>query len=189
MAIRTVALDIIAKEGLEHLTMQKLAAAAGVSPRTIYIKYESKEDLLIKLYIREVLAVYEKAVLTGFRDDMDLVTGIHLLWQNGWRFLKANRPSFALIQYGKSSPLLNRAFQQENIKQGQFFGPIHRFLEKQVQAGVLYDLPFDVLRALLFSPLLDIVTEYFDHLDRPVQLITEEVIRGSCAVVIKGIQK
>jgi len=36
-AIRTTALRIIAEEGLENLTMQKLAKEAGISPRTIYI--------------------------------------------------------------------------------------------------------------------------------------------------------
>ncbi|WP_325637771.1 TetR/AcrR family transcriptional regulator, partial [Chitinophaga sp.] len=39
-AIRTIALQIIAGEGLENLTMQKLAKAANISPRTIYIKYK-----------------------------------------------------------------------------------------------------------------------------------------------------
>jgi len=62
-AIRTIALQIIAEEGLENLTMQKLAKAANISPRTIYIKYADKEDLLIKLFIEEVLGAYEKAVL------------------------------------------------------------------------------------------------------------------------------
>lgn len=39
-AIRTIALKIISKEGLENLSMQKLAKEARISPRTIYIKYD-----------------------------------------------------------------------------------------------------------------------------------------------------
>jgi AcrR family transcriptional regulator len=188
-AIRTIALNIIANEGLENLSMQKLAKAANVSPRTIYIKYEDKEDLLIKLFITEVLGAYEAAILKGFDEAADFEAGVRKLWDNGFQYLKNNRTHFALILYGKSSPLLNKAYQKQNIRQGQFFAPIHRFMEAKVKAGIIRDLPFDVLRALLFSPLLDLVNEYFDHLDRPVQIITDELISACCDVIIKGMIK
>jgi TetR/AcrR family transcriptional repressor of multidrug resistance operon len=185
-AIRTIALDIIANEGLENLSMQKLAKAANVSPRTIYIKYEDKDDLLIKLFITEVLGAYEVAVLKGFDEEANFETGIRKLWDNGFQYLTNNRTHFALILYGKSSPMLNKAYQKQNIRQGQFFAPIHRFVENKVKEGIIHDLPFDAQRALLFSPLLDLVNEYFDHADRPVQIITGEVMKACCDAVIKG---
>jgi len=186
-AIRTIALQIIAEEGLENLSMQKLAKAANISPRTIYIKYENKEDLLVKLYLEEVLGEYEKAVLKGFDPKMEFATGVKKLWTNAFKYLKANRHAFALIQNGKASPLLNKAYQQKNLKQGDVFAPIIHFLERNVAEGVILKLPHDVHRALLFSPLLDLVNEYFDHLDRPKQIITEKVIASCCDAVIKGI--
>jgi len=188
-AIRRVALQIIAEEGLENLTMQKLAKAANISPRTIYIKYENKEDLLVKLFVEEVLGAYERAVLEDFSSDMDFTQGMKKLWLNAFRYFKKNRPSFSLMQYGKSSPLLNRAYQQKNIKQGDFFAPIHRFLERNVEEGIIQPFPHDVHRALLFSPAFDLVNEYFDYTERREQIITEEVFLACCEVVIKGILK
>jgi len=185
-AIRTVALQIIAEEGLENLSMQKLAKAANVSPRTIYIKYENKEDLLIKLFIEDVLGAYEKAVLENFSPDMDFAEGVKTIWLNTFRYLTGNRPHFALIQHGKASPLLNKAYQKANIKQGHFFAPVHNFLERSMATGVIRNFPFDVYRALLFSPLLDLVNEYFDYQERPQQIITEELILGCCEAVTKG---
>ncbi|MGN8057612.1 TetR/AcrR family transcriptional regulator [Pedobacter sp. 22163] len=188
-AIRSIALQIISEEGLENLSMQKLAKAANISPRTIYIKYENKEDLLIKLFIEEVLGNYEKAILENFDPKMAFADGMKRLWLNTFRYLTNNKPAFSLIRYGKSSPLLNKAFQEKNIQQGAFFAPIHTFLKTNVQAGLIADLPHDVHIALLFSPIQDLVAEYFDHLDRPVQIITEEVILTSCEIIIKGILK
>jgi TetR/AcrR family transcriptional regulator, multidrug resistance operon repressor len=188
-AIRATALQIIAEEGLENLTMQKLAAAANISPRTIYIKYRDKDDLLIKLFIEDVLGGYEKAVLENFSADMAFAEGVKKLWLNGFGYLKNNKHAFALIRYGKSSPLLNKAFHEANIKEGQFFAPILRFLELQVAAGVINDFPHEVHRALLFSPILDLVTEYFDYQERPKQIITEEILLQCCDAVIKGILK
>lgn len=188
-AIRTIALQIISEEGLENLSMQKLAKAANISPRTIYIKYESKEDFLIKLFIDKVLDAYEKAVLAEFEDNMNFPDGVKKIWINTFHYLIRNRHSFALLQYGKSSPLLNKAFQKANIKQGQFFAPIHKFLKMHAANGIIQDFPGDVQRALLFSPLLDLVKEYFDYLERPVQIITENIISECCETVIKGLLK
>ena len=188
-AIRTVALDIIAKEGLENLSMQKLAKAANVSPRTIYIKYENKEDFLVKLFINEVLEPYEQAVLKDFSEQMDFADGVKKIWMNTFRYLKNNRPAFAIIQYSKSSPLLNRAYQQQNIQQGQFFAPIHRFIAANIKSGLIKNFHFDVYRAMIFPVLLELVSEYFDYTERPKQIITEKVLQECCASVIKGIMK
>lgn len=188
-AIRTMALQIIAAEGLENLSMQKLAKAANVSPRTIYIKYENKEDFLVKLFIEEVLETYEQAIVKDFSPDMDFAEGMKKTWLNAFQYLKNNKPAFALIRYGKSSPLLNRAYQQKGIKQGDYFSPIHYFLKRNIDAGIIKDFPQDVLRALLYPPLLELVNEYFDYEERPEQIITEDVILQCCEVVIKGILK
>jgi TetR/AcrR family transcriptional repressor of multidrug resistance operon len=188
-AIRTIALQIISEEGLENLSMQKLAKAANISPRTIYIKYENKEDFLIRLFIEEVLVAYEKAVLENFNPDMDFAEGVKKMWMNTFRYLKDNRHSFALLQYGKSSPLLNRAFQKENIVQGHFFAPVHVFLKRHVSTGVIKKFPLDVHRALLFSPLLDLVNEYFDYKERPKQIITDKLMLECCEAVIQGMLK
>jgi TetR/AcrR family transcriptional repressor of multidrug resistance operon len=188
-AIRNIALQIIAEEGLENLTMQKLAKAANISPRTIYIKYENKEDLLIKLFVEEVLGAYEKAILENFNPDMDFADGVKKLWLNAFRYLKKNRHAFVLMQYGKSSPLLNKAYQENNIREGDFFAPVHRFLKRNVTKGVIRKFPYEVHRALLFSPVLELVSEYFDYQQRPKQIITEKLLLECCEVVIKGILK
>jgi TetR/AcrR family transcriptional repressor of multidrug resistance operon len=189
LAIRTTALRIIAEEGLENLTMQKLAKEARISPRTIYIKYRDKDDLLIKLFIDEVLGAYETAVLANFDESMDLAAGVKRVWLNAFHYFIQRKPAFVLMQYGKSSPLLNTAFQERGIREGHFFAPIHRFLARHVSKGVIVDLPFEVHRALLFAPLLDLVNEYFEHADRPQQIITEKLVLDCCAMTIKGLLK
>jgi TetR/AcrR family transcriptional repressor of multidrug resistance operon len=188
-AIRTIALQIISEEGLENLTMQKLAKAANISPRTIYLKYADKDDLLIRLFIEEAFGPYEKALLENFSETMDFPTGVKKIWLNAFHYLKNNRHAFALMQYGTTSPLLNKAFQANNIQQGQAFVPIHKFLKRHVTNGTIKNFPHDVHRALLFSPLHTLVNEYFDHLDRPKQIITEKLILECCETVIKGILK
>ena len=187
-AIKAVALQMIADEGLENLSMQKLAKAANISPRTIYIKYNNKEDLLVKLFIEEVLGAYEKAILENFSPEMGFDEGVELLWRNGFTYLTNNRHAFSLIQYGKSSPLLNKAYQAKNIKEGDYFKPVHEFLSRNVKNGTIPDLPSEVHRALLFSPVMELANEYYDSLQKPKQIITETMLMSCCAIVIKGMR-
>ena len=46
-AIRDAALDLALENGLEHLTVEAIAQAAGVSPRTVFNYFDSKEDALV----------------------------------------------------------------------------------------------------------------------------------------------
>ncbi|MBW8687673.1 TetR/AcrR family transcriptional regulator [Chitinophaga rhizophila] len=186
-AIRSIALQIIAEEGLENLSMQKLAKAANVSPRTIYIKYENKEDFLIKLFIDEVLGSYEKAVMEKFNPDMGFAEGVKKIWTNSFRYFKENRHYYVLMQYGKSSPLLNKAYQDRDIKEGDFFTPIHQFLQLHMKAGNIIKLPVAAYRAILFAPLFDLINEYFEHTTRPKQIITDKVLADSCEAVVNGL--
>ncbi|ASZ12782.1 TetR/AcrR family transcriptional regulator [Chitinophaga pendula] len=186
-AIRTIALQIIAEEGLENLSMQKLAKAANISPRTIYLKYENKEDLLVKLIVEEGIGAFETAVLENFHASMDFAEGVRTLWQNTFQYFKTNKPAFTLMQYGKSSPLLVSALQQNNRVEGDAFVPIHQFFARHTAAGHIIDLPFQVQRALLFAPLFDIITEYFEHTERDQQIITDKVGSDACNAVIKSL--
>jgi TetR/AcrR family transcriptional regulator, multidrug resistance operon repressor len=185
-AIRSKALEIIARDGLENLSMQKLADAAGVSPRTIYLKYENKEDLLIRLFIDHGMGAYETALLAGFDESMDFDHGIRLLWRNTFRYFSANLAVLALMQYGSSSPLLLKAFRERNIRQGQHFSPIHHFLKRHTRAGLIRPFPLDVQRAMLFAPLMELVKEHSEHRGRPRQIVTAKVLEACCEAVIEG---
>lgn len=46
-AIRHAALDLALQGGLEHLTVEAIAQAAGISPRTFFNYFASKEDALV----------------------------------------------------------------------------------------------------------------------------------------------
>jgi TetR/AcrR family transcriptional repressor of multidrug resistance operon len=187
-AIRQAALNIIATEGLENLSMQHLAHAAGVSPRTIYIKYENKEDMLVRLFIDVVLREYEAAVLNGFDEAAEFERGIETIWANAFRYLSTHEPQFRLLMYSKSSPLLVAAFTKAQISEGQYFKPIAAFLNKHVKRGYIRRLPYEVARALLFAPLFDLMNEHFEFKSRPKQLITEKLIRNTSAAAAAALR-
>ncbi|HEX2613085.1 MAG TPA: helix-turn-helix domain-containing protein, partial [Fibrobacteria bacterium] len=49
-AIRRMTMELAVKEGFDGLSMQKVAKAAKVSPGTLYIYFEDREDLMMQAY-------------------------------------------------------------------------------------------------------------------------------------------
>ena len=80
-SIRARAVAMIVKEGLDGLSMQKLANAAGISPATIYIYYKNREDLILKLCIHEFNSM-AAATLKGFDPHMSFAEGLKIQWIN-----------------------------------------------------------------------------------------------------------
>ena len=85
-AIREKALEMIVKHGFDGLSMQKLAKAADVSPPTIYIYYENREDLLRNLY-HHVMDTFNREALAGFNPNLSLEEGLWVQWKNRMRFI------------------------------------------------------------------------------------------------------
>jgi AcrR family transcriptional regulator len=51
LLVRTKALELLVEEGFNGFSMHKLAKAANVSPATLYIYFQNKEDLIVQLGI------------------------------------------------------------------------------------------------------------------------------------------
>ncbi len=69
-AILTAAGELASKEGLEQLSMRRLAAAVGMSKSGLYAHFTSKEELQLAT-IEHVREVFEAKVLRGPADDPD----------------------------------------------------------------------------------------------------------------------
>lgn len=72
-ALRQAALDLALERGLEHVTVDEIAEAAGVSPRTFFNYFASKEDALVN-HTEGVAAELSAAILARPEAEPPLVT-------------------------------------------------------------------------------------------------------------------
>ena len=68
--IRRSVITLMLKEGFNGTSIAKIAKMAGVSPATVYIYYENKEDMLQDIYLQYSDEVFDY-LLAGIRCDMD----------------------------------------------------------------------------------------------------------------------
>lgn len=101
--IREQALNLLAREGFHGFSMQKVAKAAGVSPATLYIHFEDREDLLFQLY-REQMAVFAAAALEGFDPQASFAEGLAVQWRNRMRFCREQPRTWAFLFQVMHSP-------------------------------------------------------------------------------------
>ena len=59
---------LMAKEGLHHLSMHKLAKEAGIAAGTIYLYFKSKDELLVQ-FTRRVFNKFVTAIEEGFDES------------------------------------------------------------------------------------------------------------------------
>jgi AcrR family transcriptional regulator len=84
------ALVVADREGLEALTVQKVARQAGLAVGTLYVYFESKEDLLRKLYLRSKAGAGAR-LLDGFSPEAPFRQSVRLICRNQVAFLVENR--------------------------------------------------------------------------------------------------
>ena len=80
---------LMAKEGLHHLSMHKLAKEAGIAAGTIYLYFKSKDELLAQ-FARRVFNKFVVAIEEGFDESQSFFEQYRKMWWNIWHFLQEN---------------------------------------------------------------------------------------------------
>lgn len=80
---------LMAKEGLHHLSMHKLAKEAGIAAGTIYLYFKSKDELLAQ-FARRVFNKFVVAIEEDFDESQSFFEQYRKMWWNIWHFLQEN---------------------------------------------------------------------------------------------------
>ena len=88
-AIVKTSIRLVNKLGFSGISIAKIAKEAEVSPATIYIYFENKEDLFTKLYI-DIKKEMDQAALQGLDDSKSIEEQFKLIWHNYLTYALAN---------------------------------------------------------------------------------------------------
>ncbi|MEQ3664451.1 MULTISPECIES: TetR/AcrR family transcriptional regulator [unclassified Olleya] len=148
-ALVKATIELVNNNGFHATPMSKIAKMANVSPATIYLYFENKQDLVNKTYV-EVKADYTKYAFETYKKDMPIEAGFKLIWNRIADFkLKESENAMFLAQCD-NTPMIDEISRQEGIKHLQ---PLLDLWERGRQEGIIKPLSDYLLYAYAINPL------------------------------------
>lgn len=158
-AICQAAIKLIQRDGFEATSISKIAKEAGVSPATIYIYFDNKEDLLNKIYLK-VKREMSAAMMEGLDEGQSIEEGFRTAWFNFYRYAEDHPVDFAFGEQFANSPLVNRLSRDEG--EG-YYGPLIELFERGKREGVFKDIPLAVFSAFAFFPVIGLIRNKYEN--------------------------
>ena len=148
-ALIKATIELVNNNGFHAAAMSKIAQMANVSPATIYLYFENKQDLVNQTYI-EVKAKYTQYAFETYHEDMAVEAGFELIWKRIADFkLKECENAFFLAQCD-NTPIIDEHSRQEGIKHLQ---PLLDLWTRGKNEGVIKPYANYILYAYSINPL------------------------------------
>ncbi len=175
-------LALIQKEGIAGLTMSKLAKKAGIATGTLYIYFESKEELLQQLYLklnRESNARF----MQGYKQEEDFLTGLRRVWINYLKHRIEHYPESVFLEQYYRSPYIS----EDEIELAELMKhPVHEMIRRGKREGLVRD---DLDDEMLFLAMLGFIRELADEHVTGVYGLNRERIDQAFQLSWQGIRK
>jgi AcrR family transcriptional regulator len=188
-AIREKAIELVVELGLDGLSMQKLAKAAGVSPATIYIYYKDREDLLMQLYARLSHKMFDYTT-RGFSPDMHFDEGMKIQWHNRAQYFLDFPLEMKFLEQCHHSPIHDRCINEDRNPYKSLRSVMKPFVQNAIQRKELVQLPFEVYWSIAYAPLYQLLKFHFqgrNHVNASFSL-TGEIIDQTLELVLKALK-
>lgn len=153
-ALVKATINLVNNNGFHAAPMSKIAKMANVSPATIYLYFESKQDLINQVYI-EVKAAFTNYAFETYGPDLCVATGFEIVWKRIADFkLKETDEALFLCQCDHS-PMIDETSRQKGLKHLQ---PLLDLWQRGKDEGIIKDLSPFLLYAYTISPLSFLMT-------------------------------
>lgn len=145
--IREALVREVAEKGIGAVSVSHVAKRARISPGTIYLHFDSKEDMLQKVYL-EIKTEFH-GIIVAARDEPCSRAMIRRMWRDLFDFVSAHPHDFQFVEYAGAAQVLTAA-QSRSI--GYMQAEIAAMLQRAVDDGTLAPLPIATLTVLLVAP-------------------------------------
>ena len=177
-AVVKSSIELTNKLGFSGISISKIAKKANVSPATIYIYFENKEDLLTTIYY-DIRNEAGKAVLTNTDANMSIQERFYAIWTNSFSFY-LNHPEY--VQYREQ---FEQTKMMEDVRTDEF--ELNKYIIEILTEGIkdkkIHDLPIPLLISFSFIPIITLLRLHFSN----ILTMGEKEIIEACNIAWKSI--
>jgi len=151
-AIVKTSIRLINKLGFAGISMAKIAKEAKVSPATIYIYFENKEDLFTKIYI-DIRKKMGQAAINGLEDNKSVEEQFKIIWHN---YLTYSLENIDFIVYREN---FEQTSMMKKIQEKDFelFNYITDLIQRGIKQKCIKNLPLTLLTSFAFMPIITLL--------------------------------
>lgn len=148
-ALIDATIALVNNNGFHAAPMSKIAKMANVSPATIYLYFENKQDLVNQTYM-EVKAAYTSYAFSTYRDAMSVEKGFEMIWKRIAEFKIKDYDNALFLAQCDTTPMIDESSLQEGIKHLQ---PLLDLWERGKKEGIIKPISDYLLYAYTINPL------------------------------------
>ncbi len=148
-ALVKATIELVNNNGFHATPMSKIAKMANVSPATIYLYFENKQDLVNQTYI-EVKAEYTKYAFETYDESMSVEAGFELIWKRIADFKLKECENAMFLAQCDNTPMIDELSRQQGIKHLQ---PLLDLWTRGKEEGIIKPLSEYLLYAYAINPL------------------------------------
>ncbi|APQ19415.1 TetR/AcrR family transcriptional regulator [Maribacter hydrothermalis] len=148
-ALIDATIELVNNDGFHATPMSKIAKMACVSPATIYLYFENKQDLVNKTYI-EVKSSYTDYAFATYDENLPVEKGFEIIWKRIAQFKLKESTYATFLAQCDNTPMIDEASRQEGIKHLQ---PLLDLWARGKKEGLIKQLSDYMLYAYAINPL------------------------------------
>ena len=149
------ALDLFVEKGFSATRVEEVAARAGVSKGTLFLYFQSKEDLF-KAVVRENIAnkfpTWQEEFITFEGSSSNMLRYALVSWWERIGNTRASGITKLVMSEAQNFPEIAEFYQDEVIKPGNAM--IRRILERGVQSGEFRELDLEQAVHIIVAPMI-----------------------------------
>jgi len=148
-ALIKATIDLVNNNGFHATPMSKIAKMANVSPATIYLYFENKQDLVNKTYI-QVKAIYTNYAFETYDESLSVEKGFEIIWRRIADFKLIECENAMFLAQCDNTPMIDEQSRQEGIKHLQ---PLLDLWARGKSEGIIKPMSDYLLYAYSINPL------------------------------------
>ncbi|CAM4106444.1 MULTISPECIES: TetR/AcrR family transcriptional regulator [Flavobacterium] len=148
-ALLKATLCLVNNGGIQEASMAKVAKLANVSPATIYLYFDSKQDMVNQLYL-DVKQSFTDAAFKNLLTDSSVKENFEKIWFNMVDFKLHQKEEASFLSQCDNTPMIDEQTRQKGLT---FLTPLFDLWIKGKQQGIIKELSPYLLYAFTIYPL------------------------------------
>lgn len=155
-AITNAIVRLINEIGFANISMSKIAKDTGISPATLYVYYENKEDMFRKVYMDVKKQMTEKCS-KDIASEESVEKAVRKLCENLFHYMQEYTEEFLFIEQACNSPMATDEMIEELE---QYNRDTVKIFQRGIEEGILKQTSPVLLISFCYYPIQQIFKEW-----------------------------